>query len=348
MPIKTIFKAYDEGYRAIRLTGRSLYDLVVDEGKLRPLNEAFRRACCVQYGMQLITFSLASGLDWDASRIQNDNDRRTIEKILRDHRLMDIPQDEHEVVRVIRGISSLSKIPMDSLKWSDGRVMRFALVVEFAEHMLPGSLTNGTQTDSQLRAIELAHLAAQSLALRSSGNLVIFHGREGLIDELVCGALHEIRLSQPDNLEKKEFLSAATSLYSNAGFEDGLSIDAVSNLTTNTPNKGLEQLVRASHLSGRKLTGKELSEQKNRDVEAMSESTLTALNAARLDNLQLKGLNIEIPLKILDTYANALMKADSSIPANILLVGPPGTGKTDLALVRAFKAKVSAFQLHSP
>lgn len=347
-PIEEIFKAYDEGYRALRLSGRSLYDLVVDDGKLRPLIEALRRACRSRYGLHLVTYSMAGGLDWDSSRVENQSDRRTIEKVLQTHHLLNILQDQNEVVRVIRGISSLSRTPTDTLKWADGRNIRFAFLFEFTEHLMPGSLTNGTQTDPQLVAIELAHLTANSLALRSSGNLVIFHGREGLIDELVCGALNAIRLQQPGLEEKKVFLSAATALYSGTKFEDGLSVEAVANLTTNTPNRGLEQLLRASHYSGRKLTGKELSEQKNRDVEILSEHTLAVLDTSRVDDLQLRGLNIETPREILERYASALMNGDSSMPANVLLVGPPGTGKTDLALITAFKAKAAAYQMHSP
>lgn len=346
-PVKLIFKAYDEGYRALRVSGRSLYDLVVDEKKMRPLIEALRRVCRSQYGMHLITYSMAGGFDWDSGRIDDENDRKAIEKIFRTHRLLNIPQDENEVVRVIRGISSLSRTP-DTLKWSDGRNIQFVFLFEFTEHLMPGSLTNGTQTDQQLVAIELAHLTANSLALRSSGNLIIFHGRDGLVDDLVCGALHAIRLSQPDVEEKKDILSTAVSLYCNAAFEDGLSIEAVANLTTNTPNRGLEQLLRASQYSGREITGKELSEQKNRDVEILSENTLTVLETSRVNNLQLRGSNIETPLNILEKYANALLNADTSMPSNVLLVGPPGTGKTDLALITALTAKASAYQMHSP
>ena len=347
-PISAIFEAYNDGYRALRLSGRSLYDLVADDQKLRPLIEAFRQVARSQYGLHLITYNMAGGLDWDGGRFENAQDRKSVENVLKSHQLLNIPQDQNEVARVIRGISLLSRTPNDTIKWSDGKNLRFLFIIEFAEHLLPGSLTNGSQTESQLIAIELAHLTANSLALRSSGNMIIFHGRDGLIDELVCGALHTIRLPQPDIIEKKEFFSAATKLYIQSSFEEGLTPESVANLTVNTPNRGLEQIIRASHFSGRKLTGKEMSQQKNQDVETLSEGTLQALDTSRVNNLQLKGRNIEPAKVILSRYAVSLLNNDPSMPANVLLVGPPGTGKTDLAVLTAYQAKAAAYQMHSP
>jgi AAA+ superfamily predicted ATPase len=347
-PVDRIFSAFDAGYPALLVTGRSLYDLTAaSDGKLRPLLEVLRRAARVRYGMWLVTYSLAGGLDWSPSRLEDDRDRRAVESALRSHGLLDIPADQNELVRVIRGLSSLARTPA-SLKWADGGDLRFLLVVEFADHLVPGALSPGTQTDSQLVAIELAHLLGQSLALRASGNALIFHGREGLIDELVVGALHPVRLPQPGREEKLEFLRAALALYPSASFEPGLDAEAVAFLTTNTPNRGLEALLRASHRTGHPITARMLAEQKHRDVEQLSEHTLTVLDASRANNAELHGRNIAAPRAILTRYAEALLRADAAMPANVLLVGPPGTGKTDLAVLVARRAKAAAYQMLSP
>src|SRR5207253_2621893 len=104
-----------------------------------------------------------------------------------------------------------------------------------------------------------------------------FHGEEGLIDPLVCSALHHVRLRQPDLEEKKTFLSAAVTLYTDAHFESGMADESVANLTANTPNRGLESLLRASHRGKRAVTTKELLAQKAKDVEQLSEGTLELL-----------------------------------------------------------------------
>ena len=161
--------------------------------------------------------------------------------------------------------------------------MRFLFLFEFSEHLTPGTLTNGTQTDAQLIATELAHITSQSLALRSSGNLIIFHGRDGLIDDLVRSALHPVRLAQPGQEEKKVFIDAAMAIYDKARFEAQFTADVVARLTMNTPNRGLEALMRASHRNGKEVTAKELAAQKNCDVETLSEKTLTVLDSARVD-----------------------------------------------------------------
>jgi hypothetical protein len=127
-----IFRAYENGYSALLVTGRNLYDHVVDpNGRISPLVEVLRRECRARHGMLLLSYSMASGLDWDSVRLDND-DRRTVEQALQSHGLVNIPQDANEVIRVIRGIASLSRTPTAGLKWSDGQDLRFVFLFQFA------------------------------------------------------------------------------------------------------------------------------------------------------------------------------------------------------------------------
>jgi AAA+ superfamily predicted ATPase len=347
-PTDAILESFEEGHAALLLTGRSLFDLVVTEGsKLRPLVEDLRNQIERRYGMVLITYSMANGIEWDGS-LSDERDRLTVDQALHAHRLVDISQDANEVARVIRGVSSLSRSPAEGLKWSDQRPMRFAFLLFFGEHLTPGSMTNGTQTDNQLVATELAHLTAQSLALRSSGNLVLFHAREGMLDPLVSSVLYRIRLPLPDQAEKTLFLDAAVKLYSSVRFEEPLTRETIVNLNTNTPNRGLETLLRTSHRTGRSVTAQQLTAQKERDVEEVSEGTLSVLDATRVRGVELAGLNIAAPIRVLDQQAEALLRVDPSAHATILIAGPPGSGKTDLATRAAWKARASAYRLVSP
>jgi AAA+ superfamily predicted ATPase len=350
-PLEPIFLAFDEGRPALLVTGRSLYDHVApedEEGKIRPFVEVLRREVRQRYGMVLVSYSLAGGIDWGSSLIENTEDRRTIEGALRTHNLLNVQQDQNELVRVIRGVSSLARTPAKGLKWVEGKDLRFLLLVEFAEHLVPGGMGQGTQTDTQLVAIELAHLLGHSQALRGSRNAVIFHGRDGLVDDLVVGSLHPVCLKQPDHKEKDRFVQTALSVYASASFEDGLDAAAISHLTVNTPNRGLESILRASHKTGRKISAKLLSEQKQEDVKQISEHTLAVLDTSRVENTQLCGRNIARPQAILERYGDALFRGASTMPGNVLLVGSPGNGKTDLAIIVARKARAAAYQMLSP
>ena len=346
--LEPILCAHEEGQSALLLTGRSLYDLVVDEGKLRPLVESLRLICRRRYGMAFVRYSLAGGLDWDKEGLTDNRNRQTVENALRVHGLLNLPQDQSETVRIIRGVSQLSRAATDGLKWADGSPLRFAFLLEFSEHLTP-ALANGTQTNEQLIAIELAHTNAQSLALRQSGNLVLFHSRsDGLVDELVSGALRPIRLAQPDATEKKVFLDAATRVYPKASFQAPLSGEEVVRLTARTPNRSLETLLRSSHRTGRKLSVSELIERKSHDVEEISEQTLTVLDTSRVERLDLRGTNMEVPRYVLDSFAEKPRQGNPNVPAQLLLVGSPGTGKTNLAILTASQAQVAAYRMNSP
>jgi hypothetical protein len=346
--MQEILHAYDEGHSALFVVGRSLYDFVVEDGKLRPMVEAMRRAIRQRFGMALLRYSLAGGLDWDEVRMDDERDRRTVRGVLQAHQLLETRQNDNEPIRIIRGIVSLCRTPTEGLQWADGTPMRFAFLFEFSEHLTPG-LLNGTQTPEQVVAIELTHMLAQSLALRSSGNLVILHSRaDGLADELVSSALHRIWLPQPDAGHKEQFLGAALDVYDKASFAEGLKIPEVARLTARTPNRGLEALVRASHRTARPIATADFVAQKNRDVEEVSEHTLSVLDTSRIDGLDLRGRNIEVPRRILTRFAEGLRKGDAHMPAQVLLAGAPGTGKTDLAIFTAAKAQVSAYSMQSP
>jgi hypothetical protein len=343
-----ILSAYDEGHAALLLTGRSLYELVVDDdGKIRPLLEELRRVCRAR-GMHLVRYCLADGLDWDAARLENDRDRRMIEQALRTHGLVDVAAQQNEVVRVLRGVSSLSRTPTSGMKFADGKEVTFCFLLEFAEHLAPNAASGAGQTDTQLVTTELAHITAQSLSLRASRNLIILHAREGMVDPLVCSVLRHIRLAQPDEAEKRDFVAAASAVYAKATLDSALTEEGLVNLSIHTPNRSTESLLRASHLTGTALTVAKLSDQKHQDVEQMSEGTLRVLDTARIADVELVGMNIETPRKVMEHYGAALLRRESAMPANILLVGPPGTGKTDLAVLTAHAAKAPAFEMLSP
>jgi hypothetical protein len=344
-----ITAAREEGRAALFLTGRSLDDLVEDatDGKLRPIREAMRRELRTRFGLVLVTHTLAAGLDWDGPRLQA-ADRQSVEDAFRPHRLLELGQGGGDVAGMVKGIAAVSRAGDDARTFSDGTPMRFAWLFEFAEHLVPGGLVNGSQTDAQIATIQTMMTLATSLALRTSGNLLILHGREGLVDSLVAGALHHVRLAQPDFDEKLAFLQASLGVYTKATLAPGLTPDAVARLVTRTPNRSQEAQLRASHRTGSPLTVSALVAEKVCDVERASEGTLSALDTSRIDGVALVGRSIAVAREYLHHCGKALATGDRSAPLNIVLAGPPGIGKTDLALEVARAANASAFEVLNP
>lgn len=349
--LKPLHNAIVEGYPAILLSGRNLRDLDIygDNQRIQPLLEILRMDLRQRYGMILITYSLAQGLDYDPGSIDSKQDSQTISTVLKSHSLLDIPQDDQEVAQIIRGAARLCRTSTQGINWVDGKQMRFCFLLFFAEHLVP-QCSQGGQTNTQMIATELSHITAQSLALRKSGNLFCFHAQEAsLVDPLVRSALHHIRLPQPCTDNKQVFVEASRQIYTKARLETNLAWKDIAFLTSNTPNQGLESLIRASHRTGRAITTRELVEQKSLDVQAISEETLTVLDTTRVSaENKLQGINTNSTQTLLQQFAKALAAGNPNMPANVLLVGPPGTGKTEMSLIVAKQAGVSAYQMHSP
>ncbi len=346
--IEKITKTFNSGKSALFLSGRPLSDLYLHEtGTILTLLEGLRRTLRSQFNMVLITYSRSAGLDYDGSRLDA-ADRPAVEAVLEQHKLLKIGVGDRETAKIVRGVTSLLRQQRNKAVWKDGTEMKFAVLLDFTEHIAPGGLINGTQSSDQIATVELAVSLAQSLALRKSGNVLLFNGRYDLVSELLRGAISHVPLDMPEEQEKRSFIDAVKAKYPLAKFQNGIDSSAAARMTQNTPNRGVESLLLASERTGEAVTAAQLSEQKNRDIEAATEGTVRALDTSRVNGVKLCGRNIAVPQLFLQRCSEGLMKGDATTPSNVLLCGPPGTAKTDLCLVVANQANVAAYELINP
>jgi hypothetical protein len=325
--------------------GRSPRDVDVDDtdGQVRPLVEILRARLREELGLVLLTYSRATGLVWDTPDLQAHNVREPVRRALSAFHLLD-PAGEafvaEDPARFFRAAYELLRVP-SAVPWPDGRPLRFAILVEFADHVLPHEASS--MSDEEMRAAEWVSLLASSLAMRRHAHrLILYTPDAGLVNPLVRASIPVVRVPYPDRTAKARFIEALRRrLYPNARTEEGLDWDLVARLSANTPNISLVDL-----MSRREpISRAQLVTRRSRDVAAISEGLLTPMEETPEE---LFGRSIRRAQALLARIAERLRRADPDTPHNLLLAGPPGSGKTALVQWLARQSGVPAYRVHSP
>lgn len=347
--IKNIFKPYEsDGRSSMILTGRSIYDFECrEDGSICTLVQLMAEYAKRMH-MVMVRYSLASGIAVPYNMYEK-ADSETIKKILSANGISNTKcatgncNASQELVDILRGISRLASAPTAN-NWQDGENMKFLFVFEFTSDIMPNATTV-----NQLVARELIYNLVCSRPFLDNGNMFILSDvTEGKIDSQVQGLIYHLFLPYPNFEEKLEFVKGLHRQYPNAQYSPELDDQQIANLSSSTPNRGLDLVFRASHISGCPIEVKGLIEQKSKDVQTISEETISMLDTTRIKDVALKGENVRVPMEFLRKQANGLRSRDKSIPTNILLLGAPGTGKTDMAILTAHWAAVPIYQLNSP
>ena len=347
--VKNIFKPYEsDGRSSMILTGRSIYDFECrEDGSICTLVQLMAEYAKRMH-MVMVRYSLASGIAVPYNMYEK-ADSDTIKKILSANGISNTKcatgncNASQELVDILRGISRLASAPTAN-NWQDGENMKFLFVFEFTSDIMPNATTV-----NQLVARELIYNLVCSRPFLDNGNMFILSDvTEGKIDSQVQGLIYHLFLPYPNYEEKLEFVKGLHRQYPNAQYSPELDDKQIANLSSSTPNRGLDLVFRASHISGCPIEVKGLIEQKSKDVQTISEETISMLDTTRVKEVALKGENVRVPMEFLRKQANGLRSRDKSIPTNILLLGAPGTGKTDMAILTAHWAAVPIYQLNSP
>ena len=347
--VKNIFKPYErDGRSSMILTGRPIYDFECrEDGSICTIVKLMAEYA-QKLHMVMVRYSLASGIVVPYN-MYNKNDSETIKKVLSANRISNAKcttgncNASQELVDILHGISRLAFAPTSNI-WQDGKTMKFLFLFEFTSDILPNATTV-----NQLVARELIYNLVCSRPFLDNGNMFILSDvTEGKIDSQIQGLIYHLFLPYPNYEEKLQFVKGLHNKYSNAKYSPELDDQQIANLSSSTPNRGLDLVFRASHISGHPIEVKGLIEQKSKDVQTISEETISMLDTTRIKDVALKGENVRLPLEFLRKQANGLRSRDKSIPTNILLLGAPGTGKTDMAILTAHWAAVPIYQLNSP
>lgn len=348
--IKEIFEPYEIGSRSsMALTGRSIYDYECREDASISTLVRMMAEYAKTLHMVIVRYSLADGIIVPYSMYEK-ADGETIKKTLSANGISNCSctsgdcKASQELVDILRGISRMTATSTSNIKWRDGQQMKFLFLFEFTSDIMP----NANDVNQKI-ARELTYQLVYSRPFMDNGNLFILSDVvEGKIDSQVQGLIYHKFLPYPNYEEKLVFVNGLRQKYPNAKYAQGLDDEIIANLSSSTPNRGLDLVFRASHNSGTPIEAKALMEQKSKDVQMISEETITMLDTTRVKDVDLQGESVRVPMEFLRGQAEGLRTRDKSIHPNILLMGAPGTGKTDMALLTAQWAGVPVYQLNSP
>lgn len=348
--IKEIFAPYEiEGRSSMVLTGRSIYDFECREDASISTLVRMMAEYAKTLHLVMVRYSLADGIVVPYGMYEKE-DGEKIKKALSDNGISNCScksgecKASQELVDILRGISRMATASASNIKWHDGQQMKFLFLFEFTSDIMP----NATDVNQKI-ARELTYQLVYSRSFMDNGNFIILSDVvEGKIDSQVQGLVYQKFLSYPNYEEKLVFVKGLRQKYPNARYVQDLDDKIIANLSSSTPNRGLDLVFRASHNSGLPIEAKSLMEQKSKDVQMISEETITMLDTTRVKDVDLKGESIRVPTEFLRGQAEGLRTRDKSIHPNILLLGSPGTGKTDMALLAAKWAGVPIYQLNSP
>lgn len=348
--IKEIFAPYEiEGRSSMVLTGRSIYDFECREDASISTLVRMMAEYAKTLHLVMVRYSLADGIVVPYGMYEKE-DGEKIKKALSDNGISNYScksgecKASQELVDILRGISRMATMSASNIKWHDGQQMKFLFLFEFTSDIMP----NASDVNQKI-ARELTYQLVYSRPFMDNGNFIILSDVvEGKIDSQVQGLVYQKFLSYPNYEEKLVFVKGLRQKYPNARYVQELDDKIIANLSSSTPNRGLDLVFRASHNSGLPIEAKSLMGQKSKDVQMISEETITMLDTTRVKDVDLKGESIRVPTEFLRGQADGLRTRDKSIHPNILLLGSPGTGKTDMALLAAKWAGVPIYQLNSP
>lgn len=348
-PTDHILNAFQNGNHLNILNGRELTDITIDqEGRLLVFNELLRQDA-LNRGYIQIEYSKAEGVLYDFTGLSS-KESDEVSKLLSKHGIINnnlkTNSGESEFTKIIRGIIRLVQSP-NSPDFDNGAPMKFLIIIKFGEDLMP-NLQAGTHTDDQLVAIELCTILSKSLALPKNRSLIfIKEEREGSLDQLLSKNIPVIRIPQPDDEETQKVIEALKQRYSDAKYDEDINDKTIINSSKNSPNRILHNIFVKSYRSNSPITMKELYAEKQSDIVTRSEGTLEPVDYNRIKDLKLAGRMIERVIFILNKILNSIKKGDPTL-TNILLAGPPGTGKTDTAIWAAQNAGILSCKVNSP
>jgi transitional endoplasmic reticulum ATPase len=313
--------AIENGNHTIRITG-NINDYVTeinsDNLYYIPLYLAEK---LFQRGFFVVRYCRSNGLSIHRySEIQKDKDY--LDEVLRKSGINQTSNQcvsPDEVVEIFRGFIRIM---------SQKHKHPFLIIVDYAPHLSQDQ----NQTNEERIVAEAINEISNLPSVQKSGNIFIAYAHDDTtLSQLVKSSTYKVHYSFPDIEEYERFFRIMQKRHEEfSGAE--LPPNEMARLSKGLRLSDLARLFREYKKKNSQVSVEILNKEKSRIIEQISDGTLTVL-PTHLGFEEIAGM--EVPKRILANFGDKLKVLDPSSPRALLFTGPPGTGKSTLAVAFA-------------
>ncbi|OGL71828.1 hypothetical protein A3C09_03935 [Candidatus Uhrbacteria bacterium RIFCSPHIGHO2_02_FULL_47_44] len=250
------------------------------------------------------------------------------------------PKDPQAALPLIERVLTVSDKEQKDLLGDELPIGSIAVIIDYAETIIPsGSITSMSESD-RTNIVTIARWT-QNPEIDRLGNLVcLLATNESELNTVVRGApdVVSIKVPLPGKEDRAAFLQYLQKRFPAFALEPYLTDDMVVHACSGMSLRNIEDVVRLSVRELKPLSLSEIYAHKKKAIERMSGGLLRFVRpSSKFDDV---GGLTQAKMELL-AVASALREGDViGSPEGVLLMGPPGTGKTILAEVVATEAEL--------